>query len=113
MKTVEELVTEAKSQITEIDVASAEKVLCDGRTMVIDVREGDEFAAGAIPNAIHVPRGVLEFRIHNLASADTPLLVYCKSGGRAALAAQSLQSLGYQRVSSLAGGYLAWEAAHP
>ena len=76
--------------------------------IIIDVREPAEYAAGHIKGAISVPRGILEFRISDLPAikgADTEILLYCQSSGRAALAAQSLAELGYTQVASIAGGY--------
>lgn len=107
----EDLVRQAKGCIDEIDVDTARRCATDGKHVVIDVREPAEFEAGALPDAINLPRGVLEFRlsdIDRLADRSAPVLVYCRSGGRAALAVQSLQTLGYSNVSSLAGGYQAW-----
>ncbi|GAB2504228.1 rhodanese-like domain-containing protein [Pseudoxanthomonas sangjuensis] len=93
--------------------------------LLIDVREPDEFAAGHLPGAINLPRGVLEFSIaahpalacqasDALARKSRTLVLYCLSGARAALAADSLQQLGFEHVHSLAGGIAAWrEAALP
>lgn len=107
MKTSHDLVSAAKSQITEISVAQAQ-VACHKADIIIDVREPAEYAAGHIKGAVSVPRGILEFRISDLPAikgADTEILLYCQSSGRAALAAQSLAELGYTQVASIAGGY--------
>ncbi|GLR29827.1 Rhodanese-related sulfurtransferase [Psychrobacter pacificensis] len=107
MKTSHDLVSAAKAQITEIPVAQAQ-VACHKADIIIDVREPAEYAAGHIKGAISVPRGILEFRISDLPAikgADTEILLYCQSSGRAALAAQSLAELGYTQVASIAGGY--------
>ncbi len=118
---VEHLVAAARARITELPVAA----VAAGQArdaLLVDVREPDEFAAGHLPGAINLPRGVLEFRIHArpamacdaspaLAPADRPLLLYCLSGGRSALAADSLRQLGFSAVASLAGGYQAWRNA--
>jgi rhodanese-related sulfurtransferase len=77
------------------------------------VREADEYAAGHIAGAIHVPRGLLEFKLGNmpeLSARDLKILLYCKTSGRAALAACSLHDMGYLAVSSIAGGIDAWIA---
>ncbi len=90
MKTSHDLVSAAKAQITEIPVAQAQ-VACHKADIIIDVREPAEYAAGHIKGAISVPRGILEFRISDLPAikgADTEILLYCQSSGRAALAAQ-------------------------
>ena len=89
---------------------------------IIDVRSPGEFAEDHLPGAINLPRGVLEFQIHAhpamacttseaLAVADRELVLYCLTGGRSALAADSLQALGFTRVRSLAGGLTAWRNA--
>jgi glyoxylase-like metal-dependent hydrolase (beta-lactamase superfamily II)/rhodanese-related sulfurtransferase len=111
---VQDLIREAKAQIAEIDPATARQRVDNGKTIIVDVREPDEFEAGHLPRAINVPRGVLEFRLATtpeLGNPQAPLLVYCRSGGRAAMAALNLQRLGYTQVESLAGGYEAWQAA--
>ena len=82
--------------------------------MLIDVREADEFHAGHIPGALNIPRGLLEFKLSGtpaLAARDTRIVLYCKTSGRAALAACALQSMGYLNVQSIAGGFDAWVAA--
>lgn len=105
-----DLVAAAKQQITEVSVAEG-KTLLD-TAQVLDVREPAEFAAGKLPNAINIPRGVLEFQIGNHpALQDADILVYCLSGGRSALAVETLHRLGYTRAVSLAGGYKAWTEA--
>lgn len=104
-----ELVAEAKSQITEIEPAAAWEALRTAQ--VLDVRETSEFEAARLPGAINIPRGVLEFKIGEhpaLAQRDTDILVYCKTSGRAALAALNLQRMGYTRVRSIHGGIDAW-----
>jgi sulfur dioxygenase len=111
--TVQDLVQEARKHIREIDPDSAEQHLGDPRTVVIDVREPAELEAGYLPGAIHIPRGLLEFRIgsyRELADPSVPVLVYCRSGARAALAAETLQRMGYTNVSSITGGFEAWVA---
>jgi rhodanese-related sulfurtransferase len=82
--------------------------------VLIDVREADEFAAGHIPGAMHASRGMLEFKLSStpeLSARDLKLVLYCKTSGRAALAARSLHDMGYLSVTSIAGGYDAWVAA--
>jgi len=87
----------------------------EDNSVMIDVRETDEFKGGYLPGAIHIPRGVLEFKIANMPEVkkDTHILLYCRSGNRSAYAARSLQELGYTNVTSLSGGYVAWAAANP
>jgi rhodanese-related sulfurtransferase len=104
-----ELVTEAKSQITEIEPAAAATAMKSA--LLLDVREAAEFEVGRLPGAINIPRGVLEFRIGDhplLSRRDTDILVYCKTSGRAALAALNLKRMGYTNVRSIHGGFDAW-----
>ena len=116
MKSAHDLVAEAKQQVHEIAVAEAEPVIRDA-DVLIDVREVDEFHAGHIPGAINIPRGILEFMLGNtpeLIARDLKLVLYCKNSGRSALAACSLQQMGYLQVQSIAGGFEAWcEAGKP
>jgi rhodanese-related sulfurtransferase len=113
MKTAHDLVAEAKAHIREIDTNAAERAIRDADAL-LDVREADEFHAGHIPGALNIPRGVLEFKLGNdpqLAERGLNLVIYCKTGGRAALAARALKEMGYLQVQSIAGGFDAWEAA--
>lgn len=112
-RTVEDLVKAAKAQITEVDVAQARRLLEEGVTFV-DVREPAEWEKGTVPGALTIPRGLLEWKAGSepaLADLAAPVVVYCQGGGRSALAAQSLEALGYAQVKSLAGGYKAWSEA--
>ncbi len=114
MMTPKQLVEQAKTEIKEVDVLTALKWLSEGVT-VIDVREEHEFLAGSLPGAASIPRGVLEFKTTDhpaLADRQARLLVYCRSGGRSALAAQTLKRMGYDNPVSMAGGYEAWVAHH-
>jgi len=113
MKTALDLVAAAKAHVHEIDIDAADAAIRDA-DVLIDVREADEFAAGHIPGAINVPRGVLEFKLSStpeLDARDLRVLLYCKTSGRAALSACALQEMGYVRVQSIAGGFDAWAAA--
>lgn len=107
--TPHELVLEAKSQIKEVSTSEGQSLL--GKRVVIDVREYDEFAAGHLPGAINIPRGVLEFKIGTVpecANKDGAFLIYCRTSGRAALSAVQLQKIGYGNVLSMAGGFEVW-----
>jgi len=113
MKTALDLVAAAKSQITEVPMAEAEAAIRDA-DVLLDVREADEYAAGHLPGAVHVSRGMLEFKLSNapqLSARDKKFVLYCKTSGRAALAAVAMQQMGYLNVRSIAGGYDAWAAA--
>jgi rhodanese-related sulfurtransferase len=119
--TAPDLVAEARRQILEIAPTDFARTAPWNAT-VIDVREPAEFATGHLPGAINIPRGVLEFEIEAhpalggvtdaaLADRQRAIVVYCRSGGRAALATQSLQQLGFTAVRSIAGGIMGWTAA--
>ena len=113
MKNAHDLVAEAKALIREVSLEQADAAIRDAAAL-IDVREPEEFQAGHLPGAMNIPRGVLEFRLSampELEARDLPLLIYCKTSGRAALAARSLQEMGYLQVRSITGGYDAWVAA--
>lgn len=113
MKTAMDLVAAAKAQVAEIPVADAEAAIRDA-DVLIDVREAEEFAAGHLPGAIHASRGLLEFKLSGspqLASRDLSFVIYCKTSGRAALAAVAMREMGYLNVKSIAGGFDAWAAA--
>lgn len=111
MGTALDKVAAAKQQITEVNVDTAKKLIQEGNIKIVDVREADEYQAGHIDQAILLPRGVLEFKIANfpeLTDKSAGILLYCRTGGRSALAAQTLQELGYSNVLSMAGGYEDW-----
>ena len=110
------LVRLARGRIQEISALELAATVAP-ETLVIDVREAGEYATGHLPQAINLPRGVLEFQVHAhpALSAETapipesrPIVLYCLTGGRSALAAESLQRLGFEQVRSLAGGVAAW-----
>jgi rhodanese-related sulfurtransferase len=109
-----DLVAAAKKQITEVNVDRAKQLLAEGNLTLIDTREESEYAAGHIDNAILLPRGVIEFKLNTVPELTDPsqaILIYCRTGGRSALAAQTLQTLGYTTVLSMAGGFEAWQKA--
>lgn len=117
--TVAALIALAKSEIEECDLSVVEKAIEKKSHLIIDVREPEEFTLGHIGDAINIPRGVLEFRtddnypgaIQRLSDKTSNIILYCRSGGRSALAAQSLSKMGYKSVTSMAGGFIAWEEA--
>ncbi len=112
--TAQDMVAAAKQQITEVNVDKARQLLAEGGITVVDVREESEYAAGHIDRAILLPRGVLEFKIGSvseLADKTKPVMIYCRTGGRASLAAVALKALGYSNVVSIAGGFEAWQKA--
>ena len=108
----EKLVAETKKNITEIspqDVAAKSK---SGKAVIVDVREKDEWDEGHIPNATHLSRGTIELDIEEkIPDLNQMIICHCGGGGRSALAAESLQKMGYNNVRSMAGGFKAWKAA--
>lgn len=105
-----DLVAEARSRIREVTAEDLGSRLGSPDLVVIDVREADEYEEGAIAGARLVPRGVLESGIAaNVPDPATPVVLYCEVGARSALAAATLQAMGYQDVSSLAGGFRRWK----
>jgi rhodanese-related sulfurtransferase len=113
MKTAHDLVAAAKARVQEVSLQDAEQAIREADVLV-DVREADEFAAGHLGGAVHISRGMLEFKFSAnpaLQSRDLKVLLYCKTSGRAALAAAALHEMGYLNVHSLAGGFDAWAAA--
>src|SRR5437879_931621 len=105
-----ELLREVKSRIEEIDPAKVRELIDEGVT-IVDVRETDEFAAGHLPGAKHVPKSYLETRIETaIADRDAQIVLYCQSGNRSAWAARTLEDdLGYTHVSSMTGGITLWK----
>lgn len=122
--TAQDAVQNAKTHIREIGPKELLALQRAGAP-VIDVREPAELAEGKIPGAINIPRGLLEFEIDGhpavngvkdpaLGHREQPVIVYCRSGGRSALAADALRRLGFAQPLSLAGGFQAWlDAGQP
>jgi molybdopterin/thiamine biosynthesis adenylyltransferase/rhodanese-related sulfurtransferase len=111
--TFDALLRGLRETTAEVDAAALAEERRGGPTpALIDVREADEHAQGAIPGAVHIPRGFLELRIERaVPDREAPVVVYCASGTRSVLAARSLAELGYTYVRSLAGGFTGWKRA--
>ena len=108
MPTFKELVAAARERIREVSPEEAEAAL--GQAVFIDVRESDEYELGAIGNAANIPRGILESTVPGrVPDTHTEIILYCAVGERSALAADSLEGLGYTNVSSMAGGVERWK----
>jgi rhodanese-related sulfurtransferase len=116
--TAQDLVAIAKATITEIGAERLLQLQTAGMP-VVDVREPAEYAAGHIPGAVNIPRGVLEFEVDGhpavngikdpaLGHRELPIVLCCRSGARSALAAEALKRLGFVEPLSLAGGFNGW-----
>ena len=117
--TASEMVANAKQHIENLTVDQVARELESGEALLVDLREPEERAQhGSIPGAIHAPRGMLEFWADPTSAYHRPefdpsrrVILHCASGGRSALAADTLQQLGYANVAHLDGGINAWKDA--
>ena len=110
MATFRDLLNQTKAEIREVDTATAEEMRTRPGTVVLDVREPDEYEQGAIPGSLHIARGNLESNIEGrVPDHDTPLVVFCAGGVRSAFAAKTLGELGYTDVVSVQGGFNRWK----
>jgi rhodanese-related sulfurtransferase len=118
-KQASDLVGEAKSKIENLDADAVEAELASGDAVLVDIREAEELTSGGrIPGSVHVPRGMLEFRADTTSpyhqeplDPSKRVILHCASGGRSALAAATLQEMGYDRIAHLDGGMNAWKEA--
>ena len=111
MSDFKEILSEAKRQIREVTVRDVQDNLnLENGFTILDVREGDEFEQGHLNKAVFIPRGFLEQKIEKTITDKTkPIVVYCAGGTRSALAAKTLQDLGYTDVYSMRGGFNEWK----
>lgn len=108
--TKDELVNQARQCINIIDASTTETYIAKGAT-ILDVREPSEFDMGHLPNAVHIPRGLIEFMVGNhpaLQDTSKPMVVYCKNGGRSTLATDLLHRMGFGDIHMLEGGFDNW-----
>jgi rhodanese-related sulfurtransferase len=106
------IVGDAKSRVREVNVEEARKKLGAGKARLIDVREESEWEAGHAQGAQHIGKGVIERDIEErVPDKNAELILYCGGGFRSALSADNLQKMGYTNVSSMSGGWRAWQAA--
>jgi rhodanese-related sulfurtransferase len=117
MKSAKDLVAQASSRVKTVSAQEAMGMLNDPEIVFVDLRDSSELQRdGKIPGAVHVNRGMLEFVLdptlpyHNpVFSSGKKVLFYCASGGRSALAADTAQNMGLERVSHLGGGFKGWK----
>lgn len=110
MSRYQQLLSEIRPHIKEMNSTQLrERLQQDNPYYLIDVRETHEWQRGHLPNAMHISRGLLEPNIEQvIPDPSAEIILYCGGGGRSALAALSLQQMGYQNVTSLAGGFKYW-----
>ena len=114
-KSLEELLIEANDLVKRLSYDESVDLITNTQTVIIDVREESEvYNLGLIKNAVHIPRGLIEFKLSPnspnnpvLIDDNTNILVYCAGGYRSALAAKSLMDLGFKNVYNL-GGFQEW-----
>src|SRR3984893_12348864 len=111
-KGFQELVADAKKKITEISPTDAASKSKSRAAAIVDVREKDEWDEEHIPDAVQMSRGMLELEIEDkFPDRNMTIICHCGGGGRSALAAESLEKMGYKNVRSMAGGFQAWKGA--
>src|SRR5204863_2776207 len=110
MKTLKEMLAEARQVVPEEGPAELQRRLASGeKLVVIDVRDPDEYRDGHLEAATSISRGFLEFRVGTaVTDPSTPVVLYCQTGLRSLLAAKALKELGYQNVINLQGGFQKW-----
>ena len=110
VKTSKNILDEARATIQQIDIDEARRMLERPATVLVDVRESDEWRQGHIPQAVGIPRGFLELRIEEkVPDHKTPVILQCASGTRSLLAARALHEMGYENLFNLNGGFNAWK----
>ena len=110
-KRYEKLVADTKENIREISPTDVAVKMKSDNVVLVDVREKEEWDEGHIPDAIHLSRGTIELDIEEkVPDAETMIICHCGGGGRSALAAESLQKMGYKNVRSMSGGFKTWKA---
>jgi sulfur-carrier protein adenylyltransferase/sulfurtransferase len=108
-KSAQELFDEAKARVRQVSADDAMRRRAQGDPVTfLDVRDAQEANLGKIPGAVHLSRGTLEGKVEALVPRDAEIVIYCASGNRSALAAETMQQMGYTNVASLAGGFRAW-----
>lgn len=111
-KSATDLVNEAKARITQVTPQETMRLRDEHPGMVvIDCREPNEWNLGRVPGALFIPRGILESNIESAVPRDRKVVIYCASGNRSALAAETLGQMGYADVASMSGGFRGWVEA--
>ena len=107
LKTAGDLIAEAQKTVSCVDVESAKKIYQEhSEVMILDVREEESATKSKLSDSTNISRGLLEMKVHNVCSdPDTVILVHCGGGGRASLAALTLQTMGYCNVHAITAPY--------
>lgn len=112
MKTGPDLITEAKAKIREVTPTDVMQMRGRGEKItLLDCRDLNEVNLGMIPGALHISRGNLETKVEALIPRSAHVVIYCASGNRSALAAVTLQQMGYENVASMETGFRGWAEA--
>ena len=112
-KTFDQLMSDARKEVKELTVEEVQKLTAkNGKYMLVDVREKEEYRDGHLEGSVSIPRGFLEMRVESaIPEKSTPIIAYCAGGVRSLLAAKDMKEMGFQEVISMSGGYSAWKAA--
>ena len=113
-KTFQDIMADARKEIPELTAQQVNDLLTNnGKShVVLDVREKDEWREGHLEGAVSLPRGFLEIKVEStVPDKNTPIIAYCAGGVRSLIAGKALKEMGYQNVTSMAGGYGAWKNA--
>lgn len=112
-KTYQELMAEARDSVPEVTIDEVQAQMENGaRPTLLDVREREEYREGHLEGSVPLPRGFLEMRIEEaVPDKSTPIVAYCAGGVRSLIAARTLKEMGYEKVTSMSGGYTAWKNA--
>jgi rhodanese-related sulfurtransferase len=108
-KSYHDLVNEAKARVRQVDASETMRLMAEHPdTLLIDCREPNEWNLGHIPGAMFIPRGVLEQNVDARVPRDRKVVIYCASGNRSSLAAETMLEMGYSDVASMSGGFRGW-----
>ncbi len=112
-KTFDQLMNEARKEVKELSVDEVQKLTSkNGKYLLLDVREKEEYREGHLEGSVSIPRGFLEMRVESaIPEKSKPIIAYCAGGVRSLLAAKDMKEMGYQEIISMSGGYSAWKAA--
>jgi adenylyltransferase/sulfurtransferase len=112
-KSFQEIMAEARKEIPEVSAQQVNELLKNNGNspVLLDVRESDEWRQGHLEGALLLPRGFLEIKVESaIPDKNTPIIAYCAGGVRSLLAAKVMREMGYENISSMAGGYAAWKS---